>query len=184
MGTRKDRSERPQKRRPSFFTLRTQRRPMSRGEVVLLASVGFVFVAVVSICVVILHRQNDTTLATAELLPPGGDVRLPAKQFEDGQAHFYRYITAGGSEVRFFLIESPDGVVRAAFDSCELCYRERRGYRQVGKAMVCNSCRRTFPASGIGTVKGDCNPSPVERSVEGDQVLLKASNLELGIVLF
>ena len=183
MGTRRDRSEWLRKRRPRFLTLRTRRGPMSRREVVLLASVAFVFVAAVSICVVILHRQKDTPLAIAELLPPG-DVRLPAKQFQDGQAHFYRYITAGGREVRFFVIESPDGVVRAAFDSCELCFRQRRGYRQEGSAIVCNSCRRTFPSSGIGIVKGDCNPSPFERVIEGDQVLLKASTLELGAAYF
>ena len=183
MGTR-DRSERLRKRRPRFLTLRTQRRPMSRREVLLLTSVAFVFVAVVSICVVILHRQEDTSLAAAELLPPDGDVRLPAKQFEDGRAHFYRYVTAGGREVRFFVIETPDGVVRAAFDSCERCYRQRRGYRQAGHTMVCNNCRRVFPSSGIGLVKGDCNPSPVERAVEGDRVLLKTSTLELGAVYF
>ena len=184
MGTPKCSSERLRKRRNRFFTLRTQRRSPSRGEVVLLAGLAFVFVAVVSICVVILHRQKDTPLATAELLPPGGDVRLPAKQFQDGQAHFYRYITTNGREIRFFVIQSPDGVIRTAFDSCELCYRERRGYQQAGNAMVCNSCRRTFPLSGINMVKGDCNPSPVERAVEGDQVLLKASNLELGAAYF
>lgn len=184
MGTPKCSAERLRKRRNRFLTLRTQRRRPSRGEVVLLAGLAFVFVAVVSICVLILHRREDTPLAAAELLPPGGDVRLQAKQFQDGQAHFYRYITAGGREVRFFVIETPEGVVRAAFDSCELCYRQRRGYRQVGKSMVCNSCRRMFPSSGIGVVKGDCNPSPLERAVEGDEVLLKASTLEIGAAYF
>ena len=182
MGTHKYHSERLRKRR--FLTLRVQRRPISRREVVLLASVAFVLVAVVSICIVILHRQQDTPVATAELLRSAADVRLPAKQFDDGQARFYRYITRGSREVRFFVIKTPDGIVHAAFDSCELCYRQRRGYRQVGKTMVCHSCRRVFPLSSIGVFKGDCNPSPVEGTVESAQVVVKALTLELGAAYF
>ena len=33
-----------------------------------------------------------------------GDVRLDAAQFNDGQARFYRHLTASGDEVRFFVI--------------------------------------------------------------------------------
>ena len=184
MGKRTDRYERLRKGRKGFLTLRVQRHSPSRGGIILVAGVVFAVFVVVVFCAVVLHRQQDTGLAAAELLPQGGDIRLSAKQFQDGRAHFYRYMTASGREIRFFVIQSPDGVIRSAFDSCELCYRQRRGYRQAGQAMVCNNCRRTFPSSGINMIKGHCNPSPVERAVEGDQVLLKAPNLELGAAYF
>lgn len=184
MSNRTDQYKRLRKRRKPFLTLRHQCGRPSRGSVVLMAGlVSVVFVAVV-ICAVVLHRHRHVGLATADLLPGGGDVRLLAQQFRDGQARFYRYMTTSGREVRFFVIQASDGVVHAAFDSCEFCYRQRRGYRQAGDAMVCNSCGRTFPTARINVVHGGCNPTPLERVLEGDAVQLKAASLELGTGYF
>ena len=181
---RMGRYERLRKRRKPFLTLRHQRGRPSRGNVVLMAGlVSVVFVAVV-ICAVVLHRQRHVGLATAELLPGGGDVHLLAQQFRDGQVRFYRHMTTGGREVRFFVIQASDGVIHAAFDSCEFCYRQRRGYRQAGDAMVCNSCGRTFATARINVVQGGCNPTSLDRVLEGDEVRLKAASLELGTVYF
>lgn len=157
---------------------------MSSGGIVIVAGLVFVVFVAVAIRAALLHRQEDTGIAAAALLSPGGDIRLAAKEFDDGQAHFYRYRTAGGPEVRFFVIKTSDGVVRAAFDSCELCYKQRRGYRQAGHVMVCNNCGRTLPLMRVNVVQGGCNPGPLERAVEGDQVLLKAASLELGAAYF
>jgi uncharacterized membrane protein len=121
--------------------------------------------------------------ADSELLP-AGDVTLAASLFGDGQARFYRYTTSIGREIRFFVMKSSDGVVRAAFDTCDVCYRERRGYRQSGDVMICNNCGRTFPSNSINVIQGGCNPAPVERSIQGDRVVLKAASLELGAAYF
>ena len=45
------------------------------------------------------------------------DLDVPAATFDDGLAHFYRYVTAAGREVRFFVMKSRDGKVRAALDA-------------------------------------------------------------------
>jgi uncharacterized membrane protein len=116
--------------------------------------------------------------------PAGADVVLPASTFDDGQARFYRYTTAAGREVRFFVMKSADGVIRAAFDSCDVCYRERRGYRQAGDAMVCNNCGKAFPSTQINVLQGGCNPAPLERSVVGGQVVLSAAALSQGAAYF
>ncbi len=184
MSKRTDRYQRPPTHRKRWFTLRVQRRSVSSGGVVIVAGLVFVVFVVVVICAAVLHRQKDTGITTAELLPPGGDIRLATKTFDDGQAHFYRYTTAGGREIRFFVIKTPDGVVRSSFDSCELCYKQRRGYRQAGDMLVCNACGRTFPSVRINVAHGGCNPASLEGTVEGDQVLLKAASLELGAAYF
>lgn len=182
MSKRADR-HRPLRKGPRrFLTLRVQRRGSSKGGLVLAAGLVLVVFVGVAICVAVLHRQAG--FATAELLPNGGDVRLSTKTFDDGQAHFYRYATAGGREIRFVVVKTFDGVVRTAFDSCELCYKQRRGYRQAGHLMMCNNCRRTLPLMRVNVIKGGCNPGPIERMVQGHQVLLKASNLELGTTYF
>ena len=107
-----------------------------------------------------------------------------AADFSDGQARFYRYVTAAGKEIRLFLMKSSDGVVRAAFDTCDVCFRERRGYRQSGDNMTCNNCGKAFPSRDINVVQGGCNPAPIERVVQGDRVVLRAAALEQGAFYF
>lgn len=113
-----------------------------------------------------------------------GDVRLDASQFADGQARFFDYRTASGKMIRFFVLRSSDGVIRAALDTCEVCYRERKGYRQVGDTMVCNNCGKVFPSGAINVSQGGCNPVPLQRTIDGAQVLLMASALETGVAYF
>lgn len=121
----------------------------------------------------------------AETLSGGGqDITLPVAQFEDGQARFYRYVTAAGREIRFFVMKSSDGVVRAAFDACDTCYREKKGYHQEGDTMVCNNCGKTFHSKDINVLQGGCNPAPLERATSGGQVVLSAAALNVGASYF
>lgn len=124
-------------------------------------------------------------LATADGAPLlSGEVQLDAAQFADGRARFFRYRTASGREVRFFVLKSSDGVIRAALDTCEVCYRARKGYRQEGDAMICNNCGKVFPSAAINVSQGGCNPVPLERAVDGEHVRLAAAALEAGLVYF
>lgn len=113
-----------------------------------------------------------------------GSVTIPVAQFDDGAARFYTHTTASGRQVRFFVMKSSDGVIRAAFDACDTCFQERRGYRQEGDVMVCNNCNRSFPSTDINVLKGGCNPSPLDRSIVGGQVVLTSAALEAGVVYF
>lgn len=168
-------------RRRRWLTLRSERRHLSKAEAVVAAIV--VMAAVIAF--VMIHREERPASIPLEVLPPGGDIRLVTSTFDDGQAHFYRHSTSRG-EVRFFIIKAADGNIRAAFDACEICHNERRGYRQARHMMVCNYCGRTSPVTQTGTVRvgRDCNPVPIETAVEGAQVLLKAASLQNGTRLF
>jgi uncharacterized membrane protein len=114
----------------------------------------------------------------------GADVVVPVATFDDGVARFYRYTTARGGEVRFFVMKSADGVVRAAFDACDTCYRDRLGYYQRGDVMVCNKCQQTFRSVDINVLQGGCNPAPLERRVVGDRLVLDAAAIERGAIYF
>lgn len=113
-----------------------------------------------------------------------GAVRLNASQFDDGQAHFFRYRTASGKEIRFFVIKSPDGELRAALDACEACYREHKGFREERQNIVCNSCDREFARPSIGVARGGCHPIPLERTVESKQLVIAPAALEIGASYF
>ena len=134
--------------------------------------------------VVVEASRVSSQVAITEIAGAGSDVTLPVSTFADGAARFYRYTTTAGREARFFVMKSSDGVVRAAFDACDTCYRERKGYRQQGDVMVCNSCRRTFRSVDINVLQGGCNPGPLERTVVGDQLVLTGASIELGAMYF
>lgn len=110
-------------------------------------------------------------------------VRLPLSTFDDGLARFYSY-DVGGTTVEFFVLKSSDGVVRAAFNACDVCYLARRGYRQEGDEMVCNNCGRRFPVNQIGEVSGGCNPAPLARSIEGSDLVIRVEDIAAGIRYF
>ncbi len=112
-----------------------------------------------------------------------GVVKLPVAEIGDGNAHFYTY-KGTGRDVNFFVLRSSDGVIRAAFDACDVCYREKKGYRQVGDLMVCNNCGQQFPSVKVNVLRGGCNPAPLEREVQGDYLVLKASDIETGTFYF
>lgn len=112
-----------------------------------------------------------------------GAVRLPLSTFDDYKAHFYTYMV-NGRPVEFFIVKSQDGVVRAAFNACDVCYQAKLGYRQDGDVMICNNCGRRFPTDQINDVRGGCNPSPLNRTVSGDSIMILDTDLAQGLSFF
>lgn len=112
-----------------------------------------------------------------------GTVRFAKADFADGKARFYRYQGQHGA-IDFFLVKSQDGIIRAAFDSCDVCYKELKGYRQEGPEMVCNNCDQRFKTNLVNVVKGGCNPAPLERQQVGSEVVITTAALEKGAGYF
>lgn len=168
-------------RREQFEAARPSRRALS-PTVLMLAVSALLFG--VMVYVIASRGQTSNQEVMTEIAGTGADVSLPVATFADGVARFYRYTTAAGRELKFFVMRSSDGVVRAAFDACDTCYRERKGYHQQGDVMVCNNCGRTFRSVDINVLQGGCNPAPLERTVVGDQLVVKAASLDLGTTYF
>ena len=114
-------------------------------------------------------------LAVAE----DGALQFSLSTFDDYAAHHYTYMHEG-RPIEFFILKSKDGVVRAAFNACDVCYLSKKGYTQDGDEVVCNNCGRRFPADQINVVHGGCNPSPLDRSVEGDSLIIKVEDVVRG----
>jgi hypothetical protein len=121
------------------------------------------------------HGHEPYPLVEAQ----NGAVRLALSTFDDYQAHHYTYMHEGRS-IEFFVLKSKDGVVRAAFNACDVCFNARKGYTQDGDDMICNNCGRRFPADQINVVHGGCNPSPLDRTVEGDTLIIEADDIVAG----
>jgi len=120
-----------------------------------------------------------------ELVSAGqdGTIRLAAADYEDGQARFYRFQGRTGP-IDFFVVKSDDGVIRSALDTCDVCYKEQKGYHQEGHEMVCNNCGQRFPTDKINVIKGGCNPAPLNRQMVGNSVVIAAADIERGAWYF
>ena len=101
----------------------------------------------------------------------------PEKAFENGTARFYEYKTEDRITIKYFILKSSDGVVRAAFDACDVCWREGKGYSQKGDFMVCRNCGQRFASVRVNEVKGGCNPAPLAREIKAGNVVIKVSDL-------
>jgi uncharacterized membrane protein len=106
------------------------------------------------------------------------DIRIPLADLNSGKAKFFDYTLPDNRRVRFFAIKSTDGAYRAAMDACDTCFHAKRGYRQEGEEMVCNNCGLKFHSNLINEVSGGCNPVGLPRAIEGDQLVIKMSELE------
>jgi uncharacterized membrane protein len=119
----------------------------------------------------------------SEAKAENGRIVIPVSQVNDGNAHYYK-INAAGKEIKFFVVKSTDGVIRAAFDACDVCYKEKKGYTQDGEYMICNNCGQRFHTSRINIVKGGCNPSPLHRTTEGENVVITMADIQSGAGYF
>jgi hypothetical protein len=91
---------------------------------------------------------------------PNGDLRIAKKEVTP-QATFYQY-KLGPVLIEVLALRAPDGTIRTAFNTCQVCYNSGRGwYTQQGDVLVCNNCGNRFKASQVELIKGGCNPVPI-----------------------
>ncbi len=141
-----------------------------------------VIVAVSGIAYVAGTRSQSTasaiSIATVERPSNGGlkQISYPLSLFDDGKAHHFEYKTEE-STIRFFMIKGADGIIRSAFDACDVCWPAGKGYVQAADAMICIHCNRRFPVSRINKDQGGCNPAPLNRTVQEDQVVIQVQDI-------
>ena len=131
----------------------------------------------------VISSSNDNPAATAvatnaaSSAPDSRDIRISVSDLS-GTAKFFDYKLSDNKPIRFFVIKSSDGVYRAALDACDTCYHAKKGYHQEGDDMICNNCGLHFHSAQINEVHGGCNPVGLPRTIEGSQLVIKASELE------
>lgn len=146
-----------------------------------------ILIAVVGICVFIAavalyltNEDNDPSgLTKGPVIIDDKVAIFPAALFEDGQARHFEYVH-GKQTIRYFILKSSDGILRAAFDACDVCWPAGKGYYQEGDHMVCRNCGRRFASVRINEVKGGCNPAPLDRKMEDDKLIIKVEDIQQG----
>ncbi|MEM4330513.1 MAG: DUF2318 domain-containing protein [Candidatus Pacearchaeota archaeon] len=110
-----------------------------------------------------------------------GDIRIPLSEISE-QAKWYEY-SIDGVKMRFFVVKAEDGSIKTAFDTCDICYKKKRGYRQEDKYMVCNNCENRYLINNLGTENENnkgCWPGYLPNRVEDDKIIIKKKELEKG----
>jgi uncharacterized membrane protein len=149
--------------------------PLSGGNTLkktLITSVFFFFILLTSSAALALFGSKFQLLE-----PQAGILKIDLNTISDGQAHYFKTRADDGTMVTFFTLKSKDGVIRAAIDACDVCYRAGKGYAQDGDFMVCENCGQKFPSSRINVVKGGCNPAPLTRTISDGYLIIKMADV-------
>ena len=123
-----------------------------------------------------LSGEKASATSQTSINPEATTVAYPAASFNDGIARHYEY-QHNDITLRYFVLKSSDGVIRAAFDACDVCWPAGKGYYQDGDDMVCRNCGRRFASVLVNEVKGGCNPAPLTRGIVGDKLVIQTSDI-------
>jgi uncharacterized membrane protein len=126
---------------------------------------------------VVLNQSGSQVTATQGPVEANAQlVTFPTAMFADGKARHFEHRN-GRHTIRFFVLKSSDGIIRAAFDACDVCWPAGKGYYQEGDYMVCRNCGRRFASVLVNEVKGGCNPAPLNRAINGDQLVIQVKDI-------
>jgi len=140
------------------------------------AAIGVVLIAAAASFYLLQAGGPISATASAPEISNTTFVSFPVSQFEDGKARYFEHVD-GNSSIRYFILKSSDGVIRAAFDACDVCWPAGKGYSQEGDNMVCRNCGRRFASVLVNEVKGGCNPAPLNRTMENGKLVIQIKDI-------
>ena len=140
------------------------------------AAIGVTVILVLVVAVLFFKKDGQSS----EKITAATEVSYPVALFQDGKAKHFDLADSDGTVIKYFILKSSDGVIRAAFDACDVCWPSGKGYYQDGDVMVCRNCGRRFASVKINEVKGGCNPAPLKRTITGDKLVIQTSDILAG----
>ena len=146
---------------------------------IIVALIGVAVIAGAAIFYMTANRGSGSAVASAPGAISSTSVSFPTSLFDDGKARHFEHVD-GELTIRYFILKSSDGVIRAAFDACDVCWPAGKGYYQDGDYMVCRNCGRRFASVLVNEVQGGCNPAPLKRSMQNDKVVIQIKDLQEG----
>ena len=145
----------------------------------LIAVIGALLLAGAAAFYVTQGGESGTVVASAPAASNSTYVSFPASLFDDGKARHFEHVD-GKHTIKYFVLKSSDGIIRAAFDACDVCWPAGKGYYQDGDYMVCRNCGRRFASVLVNEVKGGCNPAPLNRSMQDGKLIIQIKDIQEG----
>jgi uncharacterized membrane protein len=139
---------------------------------------AIIIISIVSFATIVVLQGNNN---------PGNQILTPQQEGENlilslsslnTQAQFYRY-KLDGVNIDFFAVIGVDSQAHIAFDACDVCYSEKKGYEQKDNMMVCRNCGNQFLIESIGTEnqQGGCWPSYLPVTIVDGEAQIKISDV-------
>jgi len=114
------------------------------------------------------------------------DLVIPVNEITE-KASFFP-VEMEGVNLEVLAVKAPDGTIRTAFNTCQVCFASGRGhYKQDGDVLVCQNCGNRFHMSDVEVTRGGCNPVPItgdEKIVDEDSITIPKEFLTEATVIF
>jgi len=133
-----------------------------------LAVLPMMFSVIISVCLLAagtnLFAQSTGTESTAlnQRKPVITDRDLVIMTEDITENALFYPVDVDGMRIEVLAVNAPDGTIRTAFNTCQVCYRSGRGYFvQESTVLVCQNCGNRYRMSQVERQTGGCNPLPI-----------------------
>jgi len=141
----------------------------------------FSFVLIVMVTLEFVYTKSVSALSPAtDVTFTNGQISIPLSQVSDGDMHRYQ-AKEGGTTVRFWLYQKPDGKIATVFDACEICGAV--GFYKKGNGVICKNCAAPINPQSVGTA-GGCNPVPLKAVQTADAIIVQEADVAAGSRMF
>ncbi|MDR0290569.1 MAG: DUF2318 domain-containing protein [Treponema sp.] len=93
-----------------------------------------------------------------------------------------------GTRIEVLAVKAPDGTIRTAFNTCQVCYSSGKGYfEQQGTVLVCQNCGRRYRMNQVERQAGGCNPVPIfpeNKTVSASTITISREYLKQAKAIF
>ena len=119
-------------------------------------------------------------------VPADQDLVIPVSGIS-ATATFYP-VEVDGTTLEVLAVRAPDGSIRTAFNTCQVCYSSGYGYyKQEGDRLVCQNCGNRFGMDQVEVASGGCNPVPIfpeNKTVDAENITISRDFLAQAKVIF
>lgn len=116
----------------------------------------------------------------------GAGLTIPVAEITETPS-FYP-VTVGKTDMEIIAVKAPDGTIRTAFNTCQICYSSGRGYYELsGGKLVCQNCGNRFSTNQLEVESGGCNPWPIfakDKTVTDSDITISQDFLESSVKIF
>ncbi len=123
---------------------------------------------------------------TPDYLDGNGNLTIPVAKVSE-KAVFYP-LEVEGVKMEVLAVKAPDGTIRTAFNTCQVCYSSGRGYyKQEQNALVCQNCGNRFTMEQVEVISGGCNPVPIlpeYKTQDGENIVISGELLRAAKDIF
>ena len=168
----------------------TKIKSKSKSKLIIIASGALIVILVLALVIIKLSsgvkadlKANVEKTANISNIP---NIVIPKSEITE-IAKFYP-VVVDGIKMEVLAVKAPDGTIRTAMNTCQVCYNSGRGYyKQEGNELVCQNCKNRFKISQVEKIKGGCNPVPIleeNKTDDGTNITISGDYLEQNKDLF